>query len=85
MARLGELGRSPSRRAAGGVSWNESPADLAVAQYDRDLAEAFPPALLLMGVKALFIGRHQQLCSPQMMSSRSVTVLKYFKSAAEHR
>lgn len=52
---------SPSLKEcfSNGKRWNESLAGLAVAQCDRSLAEGFPVTLLLMDIKALFIGHHQ--------------------------
>ena len=54
---------SPSLResCSNGKSWNESVAGLAVAQCDRSLAEGFPVTLLLMDIKALFMGHHQYI------------------------
>lgn len=72
------------------MSWNESLAHLALAQYSRSLAEASPAALFLMATETLFIGQHQQIWWDQLlwlsvMRSCSVAAIKYLGTTAKPR
>lgn len=88
-----ELGVLPLQRLlvecnSSWVSWNESLAHLALAQYSRSLAEAAPAALLLMGIETLFRGQHQKIRWDQLfwlsvIRSCSVTAIKYLKTTAK--